>query len=200
MGKAERFAAAESRIVWSSDPVQEPISPTELRQVLRIDHGDEDSLLAELIRSAREQLELECRLALVRKTGTLYLDSFLSTILIRAVPVLSVETVKYWDLDETLQTVSSSDWRSEVNLLPPRVEPITSWTASTSERPAPVQIAFTAGYTPATCPPIAKQAIRMMAAHQYRYREAGCPQAQAAAVDFSWRSMVAALQWGSYAE
>lgn len=202
MGTAESFAGLASRIVWSNNPVQEPVSTDELRKYLRIDVSEEDSLLADLIRAARERLELEARVALVRKSGVLYLDSFPSTILLRILPVISVESVKYYDSAQVLTTVSSSLYWVDTNLVPPRIVPVTStsWPASLSERPSPVEIAFTAGYTPSLCPPVAKQAIRMMAAHQYRYRGAGAPPQESAAMDFSFRAMMSSLDWGSYAE
>lgn len=55
-------------------PQAEPLTLAEVKAHLRLDGGDEDALLAALIRTAREHLERTTGLCLIRQTRRLYLD------------------------------------------------------------------------------------------------------------------------------
>ena len=55
-------------------PEAEPVTLSEAKQPLRIDHDSEDALLEGLLRAAREEVEASCGLALVAQSWRLTLD------------------------------------------------------------------------------------------------------------------------------
>lgn len=80
-------------------PQAEPLTLAEVKAHLRLDSGDEDALLAALIRTAREHLERTSGLCLLRQTWRLYLDRWPQTgvILIGRTPVQAIETILVFD-------------------------------------------------------------------------------------------------------
>jgi uncharacterized phiE125 gp8 family phage protein len=82
-----------------SPPGAEPITLAETKAHLRLDDGAEDELLASLIRTAREYLERETGLALIRRSFRLYLDEWPEQRVIRIVkgPVQVIESITIYD-------------------------------------------------------------------------------------------------------
>lgn len=90
-------------------------------------------------------------------------------------PLSSVSSVKYYDANGTLQTVSTSDYWSDTNSRPPRIvfKNSFTWPAVEADRPGAVEVRFVAGYASASVVPyIAKLAIKLLAAYWYDQREA----------------------------
>lgn len=90
-------------------------------------------------------------------------------------PLSSVSHVKYYDVDGTLQTVSSSLYWTDTNSKPPRIvfKPDFTWPAVEVGRPSAVQVTFVAGYANAAAvPAMAKAAIKMLAAYWLERPEA----------------------------
>lgn len=87
-------------------PQAEPLTLAEVKAHLRLDSGDEDALLAALIRTAREHLERTSGLCLLRQTWRLYLDRWPQTgvILIGRTPVQAIETILVFDGEGARQT------------------------------------------------------------------------------------------------
>jgi len=90
-------------------------------------------------------------------------------------PVSSVTSVKYYNTDSTLTTVSNSDYWVDVNHKPPRVvfKPSFGFPAWEVWRPSPIEVTFVAGYANAAAvPQMAKLAIKLLAGYWFEQREA----------------------------
>ena len=89
-------------------------------------------------------------------------------------PIISLESVKYYDLSDNLQTIPSNEYvlNSDMNdsALLFFNDEFGKKTLS-RERMAPVQITFKAGYTSAIIPKPLKQAILLLISHYYDIRE-----------------------------
>lgn len=92
-------------------------------------------------------------------------------------PIVSITSVKYYDVDGTLQTVSSSDYWFDAyaGRSKPDIVFKDSFTSPTVEsgRPSAVQVTFVAGYaSAAVVPATAKLAIRQLAMYWWHQRQA----------------------------
>jgi uncharacterized phiE125 gp8 family phage protein len=88
----------------------EPVTIAEVRKQLRLDHGEDDADLADMIVEARRECEavkLGNR-ALIDGTITEYFDSFDDEMELRWSPVDSITSVKYWDTTPELQTLTAT--------------------------------------------------------------------------------------------
>ena len=197
------FAVLFHEIPWfiKEDPGQSyaaVVSPADMHLQLRIDSGDQDDLLTDLVGAATEQAELDCRRAFMQRTFTLYMDQFPywgqldrqsiertsqavgvfygGGILVRRCPVSAINTLKYLDTTGTQQTLASdgSTYILDLASEPARIYPAYGipWPITRWQNNA-IQINFTAGYgtSVSNVPYRAKQAIKMLAAHWYRHPE-----------------------------
>jgi hypothetical protein len=179
-------------------PAIEPVSLDELKLQCRIDAADEDLLLTDLGKAARELLETDTRRAFISRQFQLVADQFPywgqldrqsiertsqatgvfygGGILLRRCPVVSVDTFQYIDTTGVLQTLANDNTKFLVDLIsePGRIYPAygVAWPISRWQNNA-LQITFTAGYGAAATavPARAKAAIKLLASHWYWHRE-----------------------------
>jgi uncharacterized phiE125 gp8 family phage protein len=125
---------------------EEPISLDSAKEHLRVTNTDEDSYIVELITVARSYVENEIGQTLHKATYNYYLDSFpTGNIEVPLPPLTSVTHVKYYDSDNSLQTlVAGTNYRVDANSIPGIIEVIDSWPA-TYDRTSAVQIQFIGG-------------------------------------------------------
>lgn len=131
-------------------PLAEPLTLAEVKQHLRVDHTEEDGLIAIYIRAAREHAERFLGRALVSQTWDLYLDAFpVNEIRIPLPPLRSVESIRYDDTAGEEQTVSTLEYYVDTANEPGWVVPdsTTTW-PTTIDAVNAVRIRFVAGYAP----------------------------------------------------
>lgn len=158
-------------------PASEPLTIAEVKEHLRIDGSSEDLLVGNLIVAARQQIEHELERALVTQTWDLFLDEFpgggRQPLYLPKPPLSSVTTVKYYDSDNTLQTLSSANYIVDATSQPGRIIPVInqSWPA-TRDRQKAVEIRFVAGYGASVAvPAIVRQALLMLIGAWYCDRD-----------------------------
>ena len=161
-----------SAIKRTTEPTSEPVSKAELKSNLRLDGSDQDDMLDVLIQASREAIEARLHRTLVNTTYTQYYDSFPKTIELYRPPVSVVTSIKYYDVAGDLQTVDAGDYVTDLNSLPPRINPTESW-LDTEIRTGAVEILFTAGYgaDSTSVPDAIRQAILMLASDVYEHPE-----------------------------
>lgn len=96
-----------------TDAAVEPITLAEVKVNLSIPSDDtsKDTHIENvLIPSARKKVERYLGKSLISQQWKLYLDYFPAEILLQKNPVSSVDSVKYYDTDGNLQTVSSANY------------------------------------------------------------------------------------------
>ena len=158
----------------TTEPSIEPITLTEAKVHLKVDHTDEDSLITILIQGSRETIEQRTNRSLITQTRTIKLDYFpwSQTICLPDGPLISVTSVKYYDENLTFQTFSSSDYWVDTNSNIPRVIVKDSW-PGTYAMPNAVEIIYSAGYgaSGSYVPKALKQAMYLIIGHLYENRE-----------------------------
>lgn len=144
-----------SRVVTVVAPYAEPLSTAEAKSHARVDYDDEDSLIAEYVRTAREQLQHDCSRSPVVETRRFEFDAFPSggcPIELRWAPIVSVSSVTYYDTANALQTWSTADYVTDLNSIPARILPVFGETYPlTYDRPHAVRVTAVCGHaTPFT--------------------------------------------------
>ena len=159
----------------------EPLSLTEVKEFLRVDSSDEDATLNIMISAAREMCETYTRQILMTTTIDEVGDAFPSVnynsiteyISLSRSPIQSITSVSYLDDAGATQTVSSSDYTSDLISQPSRLDPVTSWPTASVEVNA-VTIRYVVGYTSASdVPAPIRQGIMLAIASMYENRMDG---------------------------
>jgi len=161
-------------------PAAEPVTLDETRNHLRVEHDRDDVLIEQQIASARDYIEGETGRQLITATWLLAFDAFPSTVIrIPKPPLQSITSVKYYDGDGVQQTMDAADFQVDVYAEPGRITPAygTSWPTTRAMLNA-VQVTFVAGFGDASTDVAAavlgqklRQAVLLMVAHMYEFRE-----------------------------
>jgi uncharacterized phiE125 gp8 family phage protein len=152
-------------------PATEVVTLAEVKANARVEHTEEDALIAHYLTAAREYTENLIGRAIGEQTLRIQFDAFPDgAIRLDMPPVVSIASVTYIDPDGAQLTVDPSEYAlddgAEMNWL----LPASAWPA-TKDIANAVRIDYVAGYTPADCPAVVKQFIMMSAASMYATRE-----------------------------
>jgi len=152
-------------------PAVEPITIAQARIQIGLDSSDtsSDTMLNALIAAAREFVENYTNRSLITAVWNGYLDSFEDWgIQLFKLPISEITSIKYYDSDDTEQTLDADLYVSDIISEPARIFPASgeSW-PSTYDRPNAVKITFNAGYGAAETdvPKLIKAAMLMMITH-----------------------------------
>ncbi len=170
-------------------PTTEPVTLAEAKRHCNVVATDDDTLIASLIKAAREFTEESTSRAFINQTWVCqFADWPKSGVCLPRSPLVSVVSVQYLDVDETLRTLATDQYRADTISQPGRL-----WWDDDDILPVldtsewPVTVNYVAGYgvaassgsssssgSPATdgTPARAKQAILLLVSHWYRVREA----------------------------
>jgi len=156
-------------------PTAEPLSLAEARAHMRVDHFDEDGVIAGLILAARQHIEQETGLALCTQTLRGTLDAFPAgkPMALPAHPVQSVTAVRYFNEAGSLIEWPAGEWETDLTGIVPRIAPRNGFAWPTpGQKLGAVQVEFVAGYGgPEVVPQPVMQALRILVAHYYEHRE-----------------------------
>jgi uncharacterized phiE125 gp8 family phage protein len=152
-------------------PSSEPLTTADAKKHLVVDFSDDDDYIDDLVKAARELVEDETRMAVIDTEFKLRLDEIPDNdiIILGKFPVSAIGSVKYYDSDNTLQTVSSSDYYEDINPEEARIEFASRPTYK--DRIAAIEIVFNAGYANAAAvPEEVKHVIRLLVGEWYENR------------------------------
>ena len=153
------------------------LSLVELKTFLRIDNSDEDSLLAALWIAARVMCEnytnVYCNDA--ADNFKLHMDEWPadSMITIPSAPFTAVSAVKYYDSDDVLTTLSTTDYSGDFKSKQGRIK--LDETPTLKDKLNAVEVTMTCGYDEAAIPKPMLHAMQMIAANLYERRGDGMP-------------------------
>lgn len=122
-----------------------PITLSEAKSYLKVDHDDDDTLIDQLTRAATEFVESTLGYALITQTIKAVYDDW--EIVLPLSNVQSVTSVKYYDVDNTQQTWASSNYLIDSDGKPNCITKKTSVSWPTLyDRPSAVEVIYIAGY------------------------------------------------------
>lgn len=150
----------------TTDSAEEPFSVPEMRRHVGLFHDLKDREIKSCFSAAREWIERQYnrtfRASVARRVE--YADWPLSQIYLDFPPLVSVDSVKYYDADNALQTLASSQY---IVVTSTNGKSFIEWTdlavlPDSYDRANAIQINYTTGYgTKEAVPEIAKNAIKV---------------------------------------
>jgi len=151
--------------ILTTAPLQEPVCVAEVKHLIRIDHNDDDMMIAALITTARQWVEEYCYRALFTQTRTLKRDYFPScdVINVARAPLASVTSIVYTDGNGNSQTLPTANYQVDTSSTPPRIglNDGYSWPTTQTNKFNAVVITYVAGWTTVEAIPVAiKEAIK----------------------------------------
>ncbi|MBK7873921.1 MAG: phage head-tail connector protein [Saprospiraceae bacterium] len=159
----------------SVEPASEPLSPTEVKNWLKVDSSTDDDLITILIASARQEVERYCQIALLPQTIVETFNCFYSYGLRLSVsPLISVTSITYLSPGESSASTLSTDlYAVHPSERPPLVYRKAYATFPTVEaQMAVINVTYQAGYANAAAVPAAiKKAMLMLIADSYQNRQ-----------------------------
>ncbi|SCX36064.1 head-tail connector protein [Agrobacterium rosae] len=174
-------------------PQAEALTLADVKAHLRLDGADEDVLLASLITTAREYLERQTGLCLMRQSFRMYLDAWPETGVIQIAkgPVQAIETILVFDDAGDPTDITDTD-----KLMDGQARPARLWLRQPT---APgqslngIEIDFTAGFgeSGADVPDTLKRAMLVHIAHMFAFRGAVSPADQPAGVPAGYDRLIA---------
>ncbi len=136
--------------IETSVPSALPISLSELKASLRVTYTEEDALLQMYAKAATHIVETKTGRALINRTAKLELPYFPDDdcpILIPRAPLVSVQSIQYYDGSDTLTTWNASNYLVDLTSLRPKIYVRDGQTYPvTDDRFDAVTVNFTIGY------------------------------------------------------
>lgn len=153
-------------------PTAEPVTLSELKSALGVDHSNDDVELISLIKHAREIAEKYLNRYIMTQTLELSFDGFPAiTIPLNVWPLASIDSVKYDDTASPSAEITltvDTDYYADTTTEGGRIVAISGWFA-TYPSPNAVRIRMTAGYATADVVPAAiKRGIILWAGGIYQ--------------------------------
>lgn len=165
------------KTVLVQGPQVEPLTRTEVRKHLNLSDTTDtmSTYLDSLIVTVREQMERYLNRTLITQQWKVFYDNWCEEMLIPFPVLQSVQSVKYYDLEGTLITVTQSDYLWVVTTEDPG-RLIRKYDAVYPEveygRPDAIEISFTCGYGDAATaiPAPIKHAMKLWITNLYEHR------------------------------
>ena len=147
------------------------VSLTEAKLHLKVENTTDDSLITILIKAAQDAVEAFTNRVLMSTTFELQLDEFCGDdITLPVAPVSSVTSIKYYDADNSEQTMAAGNYFYSINQEPMEVEFVTL-PAVYPYRFDAIKVQFVAGYANAAAVPNSlKQAVLLLVGDMYENR------------------------------
>ena len=153
-------------------PAVEPVTLDEARAFLRVEHNDDDELIAALVAGSRIHVEAQTRRALITQSWRLARDNWPDDGRLRVVPapLRALTAARVYDFNGNAQDV---DLQAFVPDLGASVLAVAPWAVPAPGRiVAGIELDVTVGYGDAALdvPEPLRQAIRLLTAHWYENR------------------------------
>lgn len=176
-------------------PTAEPLSLGHAKHFLRVEHGDDDELVAALIAGARGHVEARTRRALMTQTWRLILDAWPAEGLIPLLlaPLRSVVAARLHRRDGTTQAVDAEAFTVDAAAAPGVVGFAPGAVPAPGRALAGIEIDIEAGYGPAPedVPEPLRQAMRLLIVHWYENRSAVSSREAAAPMPMAVEALIA---------
>lgn len=159
-------------VLDQTQPAELAVSLAEVKAQLRVTTASEDGLLTRLIKTATQHVEVFCGIRLVSRLVLLQGSSFSDLAKLPVGPILSIESISYYDSASNLLTVDAADFVAELAGLDPSIRPALNkvWPYALPASDA-VRLEVVAGYgTAASVPAPITHAIILLVSQWYDNR------------------------------
>lgn len=176
-------------------PAIEPVTVADAKLFLRVDHGDDDDVIAALIAAARVHVEAQTRRALIEQSWRLVRDVWPAggRLPVLPVPLVEVTAIRVFDAGGPPQSLDVDAFDIDTVSAPAVLAFARGAPAAPGRLAAGIEIDIVAGYgdEPAAVPEPLRQAIRMLAAHWYENRGVIAASGEVASMPVSVSSLIA---------
>jgi len=153
-------------------PAVEPVALAEMKAFLRVEHGDDDAVIAALIAGARIHVEAQTRRALITQGWRLSFDAWPrdGRITVVPAPLQALIAARVYDADGTASEVDTQNFIPDMGA---SELAFASWALpAPGRRAAGIELDVTVGHGDAAgdVPEALRQAIRLLTAHWYENR------------------------------
>jgi len=162
------------KLVLKTAPTSTVISLSEAKAFLRIDsdYDDDNTYITSLINVATQVVEEFTRRRLMTQTYNIFYDEFPPYIDLQVGDVASVTHIKYYDADNTLQTLATDQYDVDTKVRPGRIyESEDGDFPNTYERPNAVEVEFIVGGTASDVPAPIIQSIYIIVGRYFENRQ-----------------------------
>ena len=162
------------KLVLKTGPATTAISLAEAKAFLRVDsdYDDDDSYITSLIGVATNVVEQFTRRRLITQTYNIYYDEFPPYMDLQVGNVASVTHVKYYDTDNSLQTLDTSEYDVDIRVKPGRIYQAEDGNfPDTYERANSVEVEFVVGSAASDVEDAIKQAMYIVIGRYYENRQ-----------------------------
>ena len=155
-------------------PAVEPLSLDEAKDYLRVEHADDDALIATLITSARAHVEAQTRRALITQTWRHSRDAWPADgrIAVLPAPLQALAAARVYDEDGVAQAIDLETFVVDA-IAAPGVVAFPPWSVpAPGRRPAGIELDLVVGYGNAASdvPEPLRLAMRLLLSHWYENR------------------------------
>ena len=169
--------AVADRYVVKTAAAVDPWTLADFKEYARYSGSDQDTTMQTILKAATQRVETELRCTLINTTYTAYMDAFpaCDTIKLIPSPLSSVSSVKYYDTNDVLQTLTAATYYEvDAHSKPGRIvlRYLQQW-PDTDERVNAVEIEYVSGFGAAgsSVPSTVMLAIYTLASWWYEQRE-----------------------------
>ena len=162
------------KLVLKTGPATTAISLAEAKAFLRVDsdYDDDNAYITSLIGVATNVVEQFTRRRLITQTYNIYYDEFPPFMDLQVGNVASVTHVKYYDTDNTLQTLDTSEYDVDIRVKPGRIYQAEDGNfPNTYERANSVEVEFVVGSAASDVEDAIKQAMYIVIGRYYENRQ-----------------------------
>lgn len=161
-------------------PAEDVVSLAEVKAQMRVDHDDDDTLIAAMIAAAHDLVDGTGALgrAMVTQTWGQWTDQAPAWVPLRMGPVQALTAVDYYDASGVLQSATLGEFElfrdGDLYLAKPKAG--YAWPTA-QVRPDAIRVSYTAGFGDAATdvPAGLRAALKLIVAHWYEHREAVAP-------------------------
>jgi uncharacterized phiE125 gp8 family phage protein len=156
-----------------SGPAAEPITLAQAKAFLRVEHDDDDDVIAALIAGARIHVEAATRRALVTQGWRLTRDAWPDAgfLAVLPVPLIEVDAARVYRHDGTTLAIETDAFALDTVTAPARLIFARGALPAPERAFAGIEIDITCGYgEPDDVPEPLRQAVRLLVAHWYENR------------------------------
>ena len=162
------------KVVLKTGPATTAISLAEAKAFLRVDsdYDDDNAYITSLIGVATNVVEQFTRRRLITQTYNIYYDEFPPYMDLQVGNVASVTHVKYYDTDNSLQTLDTSEYDVDIRVKPGRIYQAEDGNfPDTYERANSVEVEFVVGSAASDVEDAIKQAMYIVIGRYYENRQ-----------------------------
>lgn len=159
-------------VAVTSAPAAEPLTTADAKAHLRVDHSDDDTLIAAYVAAARAHVEARTGTRLYTQTVSMKAEGWDDLASLPIAPIQSITSVAYVDTDGGAQTLSTDYYDARLFGLEPGIALKFGQAWPTIQDRSLITVVAVVGYGVAnTQPPETIHAIKLIVGDMYEHRE-----------------------------